>query len=120
VRRCARALSGESSVEPARVLDAIAADDHFHGVLLAAADNAELAAALERVMPKVRRLEYAQFSSLGGRASVRQHEAIVAACARRCRRGGAAGGGELARPRPPDRGLARVRPRRRCRRRGRA
>jgi DNA-binding GntR family transcriptional regulator len=70
-----------ASLEPIRVMRAIAADDRFHGVLLTAADNHELAAALERVMPKVRRLEYAQFSSLAGRTSILQHEAILAAAA---------------------------------------
>jgi len=31
-------------------------------------------------MLKVRRLEYAQFSSLAGHTSVLQHQAIIAAC----------------------------------------
>lgn len=64
------------------ILQAIAADDAFHGVLLAAADNREITGALARLMPKVRRLEFAQFSSLAGRTSVQQHEAIIAACER--------------------------------------
>lgn len=64
------------------ILQAIAADDAFHGVLLAAADNRELTSALARLMPKVRRLEFAQFGSLAGRRSVQQHEAIIAACER--------------------------------------
>lgn len=59
---------------------AIAADDAFHNVLLAVADNIELQSALERVMPKVRRLEHAQFGSLAGRASVQQHKEILLAC----------------------------------------
>ncbi len=56
---------------------AIAADDAFHGVFVARAQNAELVGALEGLMPKVRRLEWLQFSSLGGRASVSQHAAII-------------------------------------------
>jgi DNA-binding GntR family transcriptional regulator len=66
----------------AAVFRAIRADDDFHRVLLVAADNQEIARALDRVMPKVRRLEYAQFGSLAGRKSVQQHEAIIAACER--------------------------------------
>jgi DNA-binding GntR family transcriptional regulator len=31
-------------------------------------------------MPKVRRLEYAQFGSFAGHTSVQQHQAIIAAC----------------------------------------
>jgi DNA-binding GntR family transcriptional regulator len=34
-------------------------------------------------MPKVRRLEYAQFGSLAGHTSVLQHQAIIAACEQR-------------------------------------
>jgi DNA-binding GntR family transcriptional regulator len=64
------------------VLQAIKADDDFHTVFLDAAGNREIITALERVMPKVRRLEYAQFGSLAGRKSVQQHEAILAACER--------------------------------------
>lgn len=64
------------------VFAAIQADDRFHAALLDAAGNREIARALERVMPLVRRLEFAQFGSLAGRKSVQQHEAIVAACAR--------------------------------------
>jgi DNA-binding GntR family transcriptional regulator len=67
--------------DPETIALAITADDRFHGVLLSAAANEELARTLERLMPKVRRLEYAQFGSLAGRRSVHQHEAIIAACA---------------------------------------
>jgi DNA-binding GntR family transcriptional regulator len=68
--------------DPQIVLQAIQADDDFHVVLLEVACNREIITALERVMPKVRRLEYAQFGSLAGRKSVQQHEAILAACER--------------------------------------
>jgi DNA-binding GntR family transcriptional regulator len=64
------------------VPEAIAADDSFHGVLLQAAGNGEVVQALARLMPKVRRLEFARFGSLAGRRSVEQHAAILAACAR--------------------------------------
>lgn len=75
------ALASEiARVEHATILQAIQADDRFHAVLLRAAENSEIARTLERIMPKVRRLEYAQFGSLAGRTSVQQHAAIIAAC----------------------------------------
>jgi DNA-binding GntR family transcriptional regulator len=58
---------------------ALAADDAFHAVLLTASANAELSGVLDRLMPRLRRLERLRFGSLAGRASVRQHEEIVAA-----------------------------------------
>lgn len=69
--------------DTATTLQAIQADDRFHAVLLRAAGNAEITRALAHVMPKVRRLEYAQFGSLTGYRSVQQHAAIIAACQRR-------------------------------------
>lgn len=60
---------------------AIAADDRFHQVLVDRADNAELRAALERVMPKVRRLDHAHFLRMDPGASTREHDAIITACA---------------------------------------
>jgi DNA-binding GntR family transcriptional regulator len=77
----AGAIAAADPSVPETIAGAIAADDRFHGVLLAAAANEELMRTLERLMPKVRRLEYAQFGSLAGRRSVQQHEAIIAACA---------------------------------------
>lgn len=71
-----------ASPDPDAVLQAIQADDDFHAVALDAAGNPEILSALKRVMPKVRRLEYAQFGSLAGRKSVQQHEAILTACER--------------------------------------
>jgi DNA-binding GntR family transcriptional regulator len=56
---------------------ALAADDAFHGVFVAASANAELPRALDRLMPRIRRLERARFGSLQGRRSVAQHDAIV-------------------------------------------
>jgi DNA-binding GntR family transcriptional regulator len=60
---------------------AVAADDRFHGVLVQAAANREIARSLERLLPKIRRLEQARFGSLVGRRSVEQHERIIALCA---------------------------------------
>lgn len=71
-----------AALDPATVQRAIAADDAFHAVLLRAAGNGEITRTLERLTPKVRRLEYAQFGSLAGRKSVQQHAAILAACER--------------------------------------
>lgn len=60
---------------------AIAADDEFHGVAVAACANSAVRAVLEQFTPLLRRLERLRFSSLSGRASVAQHERIVALCA---------------------------------------
>jgi DNA-binding GntR family transcriptional regulator len=58
---------------------ALNADDAFHAVLLTASANSELTKTLDRLMPRLRRLERLRFGSLAGRASVRQHDAILAA-----------------------------------------
>ena len=71
------------ALEANDVIAAIQADDAFHGIFVSAARNNEIQRTLERLMPKVRRLEIAQFGSLAGRSSVRQHQAIIAACERR-------------------------------------
>jgi DNA-binding GntR family transcriptional regulator len=71
--RFARALHDED------VDAALSADDDFHGVLLTASANAELGRTLDRLMPRLRRLERLRFGSLAGRESVRQHEQIAAA-----------------------------------------
>jgi DNA-binding GntR family transcriptional regulator len=71
-----------AALTAADVASAIAADDQFHGVFVRVAGNRAIAPALDRLMPCVRRLEYAQFGSLAGRRSVEQHAAIIAASAR--------------------------------------
>jgi DNA-binding GntR family transcriptional regulator len=58
---------------------ALQADDDFHGVFVAAAANAEIPRALDRLMPRIRRLERLRFGSLSGRASVKQHAEILMA-----------------------------------------
>ena len=60
---------------------ALDADDAFHATLLAASANSELEGTLDRLMPRLRRLERLRFGSLAGRASVRQHDGIIAAAA---------------------------------------
>ncbi|QQE72630.1 GntR family transcriptional regulator [Brevibacillus composti] len=59
---------------------AVEADDAFHQVFLEVSKNGEIALALERIVPKIRRLEFAKFGSLAGLSSVEQHQAIIAAC----------------------------------------
>jgi DNA-binding GntR family transcriptional regulator len=56
---------------------ALAADDRFHAVLVHASANREITRSLERLMPKVRRLERARFGSLAGRRSIEGHEQII-------------------------------------------
>jgi DNA-binding GntR family transcriptional regulator len=68
-----------AAIDAGDTLGAVQADDQFHGVILQAAGNGELLAALERVMPKIRRLKFAQFSSLTSRASCAQHAEILQA-----------------------------------------
>src|SRR6266516_1064804 len=62
---------------------ALEAEDRFHDVFVRASANSEIQHALDRLMPKVRRLEYAQFSSRAGHTSVLQHQAIISACEQR-------------------------------------
>jgi DNA-binding GntR family transcriptional regulator len=79
MRAANRALA--EALGAADVDAAVAADDRFHGVLVQAAANREIARSLERLLPKIRRLEQARFGSLVGRRSVEQHERIIALCA---------------------------------------
>jgi DNA-binding GntR family transcriptional regulator len=75
-RRFAAALASDD------VDAAIAADDAFHAVFADASGNREVPRVLARLLPRLRRLERLQFSSLPGRNSVKQHERIAAAAAR--------------------------------------
>jgi DNA-binding GntR family transcriptional regulator len=77
--RFAAALQGAAKIASAGVEAALAADDAFHAVFVAASANAELARALGRLMPRIRRLERARFGSLPGRRSVAQHDEIARA-----------------------------------------
>ncbi len=60
---------------------AIAADDEFHGTFVRLSGNREIPRALERLMPRLRRLERLRFGSLPGRRSVKQHKRILTAAA---------------------------------------
>lgn len=73
--------SFKTSMESGDTAGALKADDDFHGVILSATGNLAILRSLDRLMPAIRRLEYAQFGSLAGRDSWRQHEAIRAALA---------------------------------------
>ncbi|MDD7930806.1 GntR family transcriptional regulator [Microbacterium thalli] len=57
--------------------EALAADDAFHDVLVAASANPLLPGLLEQVTPLLRRLERSRFSSLAGRDSVAAHARII-------------------------------------------
>ena len=72
-----------AALEAGDVTRAVQADDRFHDVFVRASANHEVQHTLDRLMPKVRRLEYAQFGSLAGHTSVLQHQAIIAACEQR-------------------------------------
>ncbi|RHW42071.1 GntR family transcriptional regulator [Neobacillus notoginsengisoli] len=70
----------KKALENKDVLHAVEADDRFHEVILSASGNHEIGLALERIMPKVRRLEFSKFSSLDGMKSIEQHNKIISAC----------------------------------------
>ena len=63
------------------VLDADAAldaDHAFHSVFVEASDNPLIADVLEQTTPLLHRIERMRFASFAGRASVAQHDAIIA------------------------------------------
>ena len=68
---------------------AFAGDDRFHGVLVDAAGNPEIARCLDHVTPRLRRLELLRTGPLPGRRSVAQHEAIISRAAAGDARGAA-------------------------------
>lgn len=72
---------------------AFAADDRFHGVFVARADNAYVVQALERLDPTVHRMEKLALRTLPGGRSVAQHTAII----ERARAGNAAAAASAAR-----------------------
>lgn len=68
-----------AALEQGHTAGALAADDAFHAVFVVRANNGELRRSLQRLLPRVRRLELARFRAVAGRDSVAQHEAIIAA-----------------------------------------
>ncbi len=61
-------------------MEAIRLDDEFHGVLIEASRNTELARAIERLMPKIHRLDLIHFSALAGAETHDDHGPILEAC----------------------------------------
>jgi DNA-binding GntR family transcriptional regulator len=69
------------AVERTAVADALAADDAFHGVLIAAADNAVLGRVIGQIHPQIHRILYRKFSTLlGGRDTVEHHNQLIELC----------------------------------------
>lgn len=80
--RSANALFA-AALNAADIDAALAADDDVHAVIIDVAGNRTLAATLDRLTPRIRRLERLRFASLPGRDSVDVHEQIADACDRR-------------------------------------
>ena len=70
----------KASLDKNDVIEAIQADESFHDVFIQRAGNPEIKMALERIVPKIHRLEISQFSSIKALKSVEQHHHIMAAC----------------------------------------
>jgi DNA-binding GntR family transcriptional regulator len=68
---------------------AYASDDRFHGVFVTASDNPEIPQALERLAPRLHRLELLRTGAMPGRRALAQHEAIIARSANGDARGAA-------------------------------
>lgn len=62
------------------IIKAIEADELFHNVFLDVAGNPEIIRALEPIVPKIQRLEIAQFNSEKSIQSFEQHQKIIEAC----------------------------------------
>jgi DNA-binding GntR family transcriptional regulator len=60
---------------------AYAADDRFHAIFVTAADNSEIGRVLERLWPRLHRLELLRPGALPGRRALSLHEAIIARAA---------------------------------------
>ncbi|MED0669601.1 GntR family transcriptional regulator [Aneurinibacillus aneurinilyticus] len=65
------------AIEQKDAIKAVDEDTKFHRVLLKAAHNPEIEVALERIMPKIRRLELLKFGSVDGASSVEVHRQII-------------------------------------------
>lgn len=59
---------------------ALAADDEFHGIPVAAAGNPAICTVLDQFTPVLRRLERLRFGSLTGRTSVSLHARLIHLC----------------------------------------
>lgn len=68
------------AIEEGDIIRAIESDSNFHKVFLDLAGNPEIVFALNRSVPKIRRLEISQFTAEKGLNSVQQHNQIILAC----------------------------------------
>lgn len=66
-------------LEKGDLIQAVQADDQFHQVYLEEAKNDEIIKTLERIVPKIRRLEFTKFDSLKAIESVNDHNKIIEA-----------------------------------------
>lgn len=72
----------ERAVAANDTVDALAADDRFHAVPIAAADNPVLSRIVEQLHPQIHRILYRKFSTLlGGRNTIGHHDELIAVCA---------------------------------------
>jgi DNA-binding GntR family transcriptional regulator len=79
-RRANRAFA--AALRDGDLPSALAADHDVHDAFVVASGNAQVAAAIRRLAPLLRRHALARFASLPGRRSVDAHERIVAAAER--------------------------------------
>jgi DNA-binding GntR family transcriptional regulator len=61
---------------------ALEADDRFHAVAIAVADNPVLSRMIEQLHPQIHRILHRKFSTLlGGRNTIEHHDQLIAVCA---------------------------------------
>lgn len=65
------------NIETGKIFKSIDSDDAFHNVFLKAADNNAIYDALEKLMPKLHRLEFKKFKSVDAINSIEDHENII-------------------------------------------
>jgi DNA-binding GntR family transcriptional regulator len=70
----------EKALKEKDISGAIEADEAFHDVFLQTAENPEITTALERITPKIHRLEMYQFASITAVQSVEQHKQVILSC----------------------------------------
>ncbi|MGG3640010.1 GntR family transcriptional regulator [Bacillus gobiensis] len=67
----------ERAINDGDGMKAVNEDRRFHEIILKASNNPEIGVALERLMPKIHRLELLKFSSMKGTSSVNEHRQII-------------------------------------------
>lgn len=81
-----------AAVERSAVVEALAADDSFHSVLVDASGNHVLARLIDLLHPTIDRILFRKFSTLlGGRDTIDHHKSLI----RLCRKGDAEAAAEL-------------------------